>query len=92
MRATDGVLYGVGVGYDFQAGNAVFGIEAEATDSTDDELHATGVVIAGDELLRARRGATSMSARRVGVRRRPQHACFTPRRGYTNARVNVAYE
>jgi len=29
-----GILYGVGVGYDFQSGRAVFSIEAEANDST----------------------------------------------------------
>src|SRR4051812_27030056 len=30
----DGVLYGVGAGYDLRRGNMVFGIEGEATDST----------------------------------------------------------
>ena len=30
----DGVLFGVGVGYDFAAGGLVLGVEADATDST----------------------------------------------------------
>lgn len=29
----DGLVYGIGAGYDFQAGGAVVGVEAEATDS-----------------------------------------------------------
>ena len=29
-----GILYGVGIGYDFQSGRAVFSLEAEANDST----------------------------------------------------------
>ena len=32
-RRQGGILYGVGIGYDFQTGRAVFSIEAEANDS-----------------------------------------------------------
>src|SRR3712207_7822263 len=46
----DGVLYGVGVGYDMQLnGGAVVGVEAEATDSTADVCEED-VDVAGDRL------------------------------------------
>lgn len=34
VRNPDGLVYGLGLGYDVQKGSAVFGIEAEASDST----------------------------------------------------------
>src|SRR5687768_12732343 len=48
-EGSDGVAYGVGVGYDVQMGGAVLGVEAEASDSTVDEC-VTGVVNPGDAL------------------------------------------
>jgi len=33
----EGVAYGIAGGYDFRSGNAVFGVEAEAADSTTDQ-------------------------------------------------------
>src|SRR3954466_3812089 len=44
---SNGVTYGVGAGYDLQAGRALFGIEGEATTSSADRC-ASGLVIAGD--------------------------------------------
>src|SRR6476469_7839750 len=45
----DGVAYGVGAGFDFQAGRAVLGVEGEASDaSTKQCVGATSV--AGDRL------------------------------------------
>ena len=70
----DGVLYGVGAGYDIQRGNAVFGVEGEASDSTQKEKfdglteHASrdlyvggraGAVIGGNNLLYAKAGYTN---------------------------------
>ncbi|WP_116091048.1 outer membrane protein [Sphingomonas crusticola] len=70
----DGVLYGVGAGYDIQRGGAVIGIEGEATDSTQKERvgalteHASrdlyagarvGVVVGGTNLLYAKAGYTN---------------------------------
>ena len=70
----DGVLYGVGAGYDIQRGNAVFGVEGEASDSTQKESvdglteHASrdlyvggraGAVIGGNNLLYAKAGYTN---------------------------------
>jgi outer membrane immunogenic protein len=70
----DGALYGVGAGYDIQRGNAVFGVEGEASDSTQKEelggvtQHAArdlyvggraGVVVGGNNLLYAKAGYTN---------------------------------
>jgi len=70
----DGALYGVGAGYDIQRGNTVFGIEGEASDSTQKESygglteHASrdlyvggriGAVIGGNNLLYAKAGYTN---------------------------------
>jgi len=70
----DGVLYGVGAGYDIRKGNAVFGIEGEASDSTQKQNvgalteHASrdlyvggraGFVVGGNNLLYAKAGYTN---------------------------------
>ena len=70
----NGVLYGVGAGYDFRSGNAVFGIEGEASDSTQKQNvgglteHASrdlyvggraGFVVGGNNLLYAKAGYTN---------------------------------
>jgi outer membrane immunogenic protein len=70
----DGFLYGVGAGYDFRSGNAVFGIEGEASDSTQKQNvgalteHASrdlyvggraGFVVGGNNLLYAKAGYTN---------------------------------
>lgn len=70
----DGALYGVGAGYDLQRGKAVFGIEGEASDSTQKESgdgiteHAgrdlyvggrIGAVVGGNNLLYAKAGYTN---------------------------------
>lgn len=85
----DGVAYGVGVGYDFQAGNAVFGVEAEAMDSTADEDFA-GVALPGDT-LRVRAGRDLYVGGRVGFGIGGNSLIYA-KAGYTNARVRVDYE
>lgn len=85
----DGIAYGVGVGYDFQAGNAVFGIEAEAMDSSADERIA-GAVLAGDE-LRVRAGRDLYIGGRVGFGIGGNSLIYA-KAGYTNARVRIDYE
>src|SRR4051794_9318981 len=45
----DGIAYGVGVGYDFQVGGAVVGVEGEASDATTDRC-ARNVAAVGDAL------------------------------------------
>jgi len=74
----DGFLYGVGAGYDFRSGNAVFGVEGEASDSTQKQNvgalteHASrdlyiggraGFVVGGNNLLYAKAGYTNARAR-----------------------------
>ena len=88
-ESADGVAYGVGVGYDFQSGDAVFGIEAEATDSTANERVA-GVAIPGDE-LRVRAGRDLYVGGRVGAVVGGRTLLYA-KAGYTNARVRVDYE
>lgn len=85
----DGVLYGMGVGYDFQSGNTVFGIEAEATDSTANERVA-GFALPGDE-LRVRAGRDLYVGGRVGAVVSGGTLLYA-KAGYTNARVRVDYE
>jgi len=88
-EGTSGVLYGVGAGYDFQAGNAVFGIEAEAADSTSDECNTTGAIV-GDELC-VSAGRDLYVGGRVGAVVGGSTLLYA-KAGYTNARVNVAYD
>ena len=85
----DGVLYGMGVGYDFQSGNTVFGIEAEATDSTGNERVA-GVALPGDE-LRVRAGRDLYIGGRAGAVVGGSTLIYA-KAGYTNAQVRVDYE
>lgn len=85
----DGVVYGGVVGYDFQSGGVVFGIEAELTD-TSTSTTATGVLTPPDELLLD-------ADRNIYVGGRVGYA-FTPhvmgyvKAGYTNLRVQTVYD
>lgn len=88
-ESADGVVYGVGVGYDFQSGNALFGIEAEASDSTADERRA-GILAVGDE-LRVRAGRDFYVGGRVGAIVGGSTLLYA-KAGYTNARVRIDYE
>ena len=85
----DGIAYGVGVGYDFQSGNAVFGVEAEAMDSNADQT-VTGVDLPGDT-LRVRAGRDLYVGGRVGFGVGGNSLIYA-KAGYTNARVGVTYE
>ncbi len=86
-QSIDGLVYGVQVGYDYDLGNAVIGLEAELTDSTaktefvngDFEGFVLGQVEAGRDLfLGARAGA------KVG----PDLLLYA-KGGYTNAKLNI---
>ena len=88
-EGADGVVSGMGVGYDFQSGNAVFGIEAEATDSSADETVA-GFALPGDTLrVRASRDLYVGGRAGFGV---GGNSLIYAKAGYTNARVRVDYE
>jgi len=88
-ESADGVLYGVGVGYDIQSGNAVFGIEGEITDSSADEC-VGDVVIAGDALC-VSSGRDLYAGGRVGAAV-GRNTLLYAKAGYTNARVRLDYD
>lgn len=85
----DGVTYGVGVGYDFQLGGAVVGLEGEANDSSVDACE-NGFVTAADRIcLNAKRDL--YIGGRVGAVVGPRTLVYA-KAGYTNARVGVNYD
>jgi outer membrane immunogenic protein len=85
----DGVVYGVGVGYDVQAGNVVFGIDAEANDSSVDQC-VGGTIVANDQLC-GTLGRDLYAGGRIGAVL-GSNALLYARAGYTNARVGLAYD
>ncbi|WP_199503632.1 outer membrane protein [Qipengyuania sp. YIM B01966] len=86
-QSIEGVVYGGAIGYDFAAGGAVVGIEAELTDSTaktefnagDFEGFGLGAVETGRDLY---------VGARVGVLAQPDLLVYA-KGGYTNARYNL---
>lgn len=84
-----GFVYGAGVGYDFQTGRAVLGIEAEASDSTNHGC-STDVIFTSDSLC-ARAGRELSIGLRAGVLVRPNVLLYA-KGGYTNARFSVDYD
>lgn len=86
-QSIDGFNYGVGVGYDFNAGGVVLGVEGEWTDSTaetefdngDSENFGLGNVETGRDLY---------VGARVGVLAAPDMLVYA-KGGYTNARYNL---
>ena len=86
---TDGAVYGVGAGYDFNAGNMVLGIEGEASDSTGDDC-ATAVIRAGDRLC-AKAGRDLYIGGRVGAVLGTSTLIYA-KAGYTNARLRLEYD
>ena len=86
-QSIDGVNYGIGLGYDFNAGGVVLGLEGELTDSTadvefdgaDGEFFGLGNVNAGRDLY---------VGARAGVLANPDLLLYV-KGGYTNARYNV---
>src|SRR5581483_3664428 len=84
----DGIVYGAGAGYDFQAGRMVVGIEGEASDSSADRC-VTGVSAAGDRLC-ASAGRDLYVGGRIGGLIAPTTLLYA-KAGYTNARFNTDY-
>jgi outer membrane immunogenic protein len=87
-ESQDGVTYGVGLGYDVQAGGAVIGIEAEAADSTVDEC-VKGAILATDTFCAEFKRDLYVGGRigaAVGA-----NSLIYAKAGYTNARVGVDY-
>jgi outer membrane immunogenic protein len=84
-----GVIYGVGAGYDFQSGRAVFGIEAEASDSTNRGC-IDGIFNAGDSLCARTERDLYVGGRAGAVVGR--NILLYAKAGYTNARFRVDYD
>lgn len=86
-QSIEGINYGIGVGYDINAGGIVLGLEGEYTDSSadvdydqaDPELFGLGDVNAGRDLY---------VGARVGVLAAPDLLVYA-KGGYTNARYNL---
>lgn len=85
----DGVSYGGQLGYDFQRGNIVYGIEGEATDATTSgrsyNSFATG------DRLSVEAGRDLYVGGRIGYMISPV-ALIYGKAGYTNARVESRYQ
>ena len=85
----NGLLYGVGVGYDFTAGGATVGIEGEYTD-TDADSCDEDVFVSGDELC-AGLGRDLYVGGRVGANFGASSFVYA-KAGYTNQRVRAEYD
>lgn len=86
---SDGVTYGAGVGYDFQMGGMVAGVEAEISDSTVDEC-ADAVIVATDRIC-DQIGRDLYVGGRVGSMVGANTLLYA-KAGYTNARLQTEYE
>ena len=84
-----GLTYGGALGWDFNLGGAVAGIEAELSDSTVDECVAD-IDVTGDELC-AQLGRDIYVGGRVGAVLGSSTLLYA-KAGYVNGRVNVAYD
>jgi outer membrane immunogenic protein len=84
-----GVVYGVGLGYDFNIGNVFVGPEAELTTSSTDEC-ATGINRAGDQLC-LDAGRDIYIGARIGTQV-GRNARVYVGGGYTNAEIGLTYD
>jgi outer membrane immunogenic protein len=84
-----GALFGGTIGYDHQAGKAVFGVEAEVNGSTTKDCLGS-TVVAGDTLC-AKAGRDLYAGARVGYVL-GENTLLYIKGGYTNARVNLTYD
>lgn len=87
--STDGVLYGINASYDTVTGNALFGIEAEVTDSTAG-VTDTDVVIPGDSAS-IDAGRDLYAGVRLGYVIEDDTVIYL-KGGYSNARIAFEYE
>lgn len=87
--AAEGFSYGVGLGYDFQMGGAVIGIEGEAAGSTS-KLTGHDIDVTGDS-LRLKADRDLYIGGRVGFAIAPTTLLYA-KGGYTNFRVSSRYD
>ena len=86
-ESIDGLLYGVGVGYDFDLGGVVIGAEAEITDSTAKTKFDNGD-FEGFGFGNVRANRDLYLGARVGAKVGPQMLLYA-KGGYTNAKFDV---
>lgn len=84
----DGVVYGGQVGYDFQSGGTVFGVEGEVTGAST-KMEANNVVVPGDS-MRVKAGRDLYVGGRIGFIAGDRTLIYA-KGGYTNARLNADY-
>lgn len=84
-----GLLYGVGVGYDFQTGRAVLGIEAEASESNNNGC-LSDIIVAGDQACVDTGRDLYIGARAGFVVGR--NVLLFGKAGYVNTRFNNEYD
>lgn len=84
----NGIVYGVGAGYDFQAGGVVLGVEGEASDSTSDKC-VGGFIVAGDRACSNAGRDLYVGGRVGGVV--GANTLLYAKAGYTNGRINTNY-
>lgn len=87
-QSIDGLLYGVGLGYDHDFGNVVLGVEGEYTDSTGKTEYSDGADFEGFGLGRVETGRDLYAGARIGYKVQPDVLAYV-KGGYTNARYNV---
>lgn len=85
----EGLVYGVGVGYDLRAGGVVIGFDGEATLSTSKEC-ASGIFVPGDRLC-ARQGRDLFGGLRIGVPIGDKVLVYA-KGGYSNIRLSTDYD
>lgn len=88
-ESIEGLGYGVGVGYDFAAGGAVFGIEGEYLDSTG-EAEGTESIDGTEFLGRIETGRDLYVGGRVGFTVTPSTLLYA-KAGYTNLSIESAF-
>ena len=86
-ESIDGVMYGVGAGYDFSAGGVLVGVEGEYTDSSAKTGFDNGD-FEGFGLGRVETGRDLYIGARVGAIVAPNTLAYV-KGGYTNARYNI---
>lgn len=84
----EGLVYGVGAGYDLQLGRLVLGAEAELSDSTEKDC-LTSAFAPGDRFC-ARLGRNLYAGGRIGFTVAPRTLLYG-KIGYTNQRIGIDY-
>lgn len=85
---SDGVLYGVGVGYDVQRGGILVGVDGEISDSTARDCF--GARSLADPRVCANAGRDLYAGARIGTLLTPRTLVYA-KAGYTNARYGFRY-